>query len=242
MESVLLFSGGFDSMLLEWRVNPDKLLYVNMGTVYAQREIESLQKLPERYKRKLIIKDLPLTEFEHADSCIPYRNLLLITVALQYAPKVYMGLTGQDVYADCSDTFLNKVRSLFRYLNTDVEHTPFRDSKFRIEVPFNGCTKTTMVEECLKNGMPKELIQGIRTCYSGHSHKGCGTCLPCWNKAVALLNNDIYDDALFDQPISEQMFEDSLAYYEEKWGSQKVNFLHYQDVYNAYKKLQSFRK
>ena len=242
MKSVLLFSGGLDSILLEWKVNPDHLLYVNMGTLYAQREIENLNRLPIRYRNKLIIKDLPLGEFEHSDSCIPYRNLMLIALALQYAPKVYIGLTGQDGYSDCSGTFLNKVRSIFRYLNTDIEHTPFGQSIFKIEAPFRGYTKTAMIAECLKTGMPKELIQNTRTCYSGCSKKGCGVCLPCWNKAVALLNNDLYDDSLFDQPISEKMFEDSLNYYEKKWGNRKVEYLHYQDVYNAYKKLQTLRK
>ena len=41
-KKVLLFSGGFDSMLQEWLIKPDILLYVDMRTSYSDREIEEI--------------------------------------------------------------------------------------------------------------------------------------------------------------------------------------------------------
>lgn len=48
-KKILLFSGGFDSMLQEWLIRPDLLLYVDMKTSYAEREIEALKRLPPYY-------------------------------------------------------------------------------------------------------------------------------------------------------------------------------------------------
>ena len=83
-KKVLLFSGGFDSCLQEWLVKPDVLLYVDMKTSYSEREIEALQRLPKHYKERLIIKELPLGEYERENKYLPYRNLILGTIAMQY--------------------------------------------------------------------------------------------------------------------------------------------------------------
>lgn len=64
-----------------------------------------------------------------------------------------------------------------------------------------------MVAMCLASGMDKEFIQNIRTCYDSQSHKGCGKCRPCLNKAVALINNNIYQPGLFDEEITYESIE-----------------------------------
>lgn len=242
-KKILLFSGGFDSVLLEWKIKPDILLYVDMHTKYAQREIEHIKSLPPYYTDRVIIKDLPLGEYEKSDSFLPYRNLILISIALQYAPKVYLGFTGQDNSLDCKEVFINKASSLFRYLNKDNKDRMDWDEKdFSIKAPFKDLTKSEMVRECLNSGMPPEWIQKTRTCYSGDSKKGCGLCLPCWNKAVALLNNDLYYEELFDNPIDMNIFQKSFDFYEKEWGKDKVNQKHYKEVVRAFKMLRQIRK
>ena len=85
--------------------------------------------------------------------------------------------------------------------------------------------------------MPTEWIQNIRTCYSSTSEKGCGLCLPCWNKAVALLNNGIFSKDLFDHEISDNLFNQSFDFYEKTWGKDKFTQPHYKEVVRAYKLL-----
>lgn len=242
-KKILLFSGGLDSTLLEWVVKPDILLYVNLHTSYSEREVEHLQTLSPYYKDRLVIKDLPMGEYEKADKFFPYRNLLLTLVALQYAPKVYLGFTYQDNCFDCKEPFIKKATAVLNYLNLDCENfLDWSADDFSLEAPFRYLTKSEMVAQCLRKGMPAEQIQTIRTCYNSESKIGCGSCNPCWNKAVALINNGIYTDGLFDHELDMSIFDKSFSFYEKNWGRNKNSCKHYKEVVNAYTLLRQAGK
>lgn len=237
-KKILLFSGGLDSVLLDWKVKADILLYVNMKTSYSAAEIRQIENLPPYYTDRLILKELPIGEYEMKDKFLPYRNLLLIGIALQYAPKVYLGFTGQDNSRDCQLPFLKRANSLYRMLSKDnKDRMEWNYSDVSINAPYRSFTKSEMVSDCLKLGMPAEWIQRTRTCYSSVSEKGCGECLPCWNKAVALLNNNLFDKDLFDHEISDDLFKASFEFYEKTWGKDKFIQPHYNEVVRAYKLL-----
>lgn len=205
-KKVLLFSGGFDSKLQEWLISPDVLLYVDMKTSYSDAELKELQKLPSHYKDRLVIKELPLGEYERANKYLPYRNLILGTIAMQYGQHVYFGFNYKDDAPDKDHIFIDKTMNLFRHLNKNcLGDMGWSNRNFSFSAPFKKYTKTEMVRLCLKKGMPTELIQNTRSCYDGVSEKGCGKCVVCANKAVALLNNGIYKDSLFDTPITEEL-------------------------------------
>lgn len=215
-KKVLLFSGGFDSQLQEWLIKPNILLYVDMKTSYSEREIEALHRLPSYYTDRLIIKELPLGEYERENKYLPYRNLILGTIGMEYGQHVYFGFNYNDTAPDKDRMFIDKTNSLFRHLNVNcMADMNWSTPNFSFNAPFLGLTKTGMVSECLKKGMPVEWIQNIRTCYSGMSHKGCGLCGPCLSKAVALLNNDIFVEGLFDEEITVEKLEKRLLYAEE---------------------------
>lgn len=210
-KKVLLFSGGFDSMLQEWLIKPDVLLYVDMKTSYSQREIEALQLLPDSYKQRLIIKELPLGEYERENKYLPYRNLMLGTIAMQYGQHVYFGFNNEDWASDKDTIFLDKTTSLFRHLNERaMGDMGWSSNRFSFNAPFKKYTKAEMVREALKAGMPVELIQHTRSCYDGVSKIGCGECNVCVNRAIALLLNDIYTPELFDHPITVEQLEKRL--------------------------------
>lgn len=207
-KKVLLFSGGFDSMLQEWLIKPDVLLYVDMKTSYSEREIEALQLLPTSYKERLIIKELPLGEYERDNKYLPYRNLILGAIAMQYGQHVYFGFNNEDWASDKDTIFLDKTTSLFKHLNERaVWDMGWDNFNFSFNAPFKKYSKTEMVREALKAGMPVELIQQTRSCYDGESKIGCGICNVCVNKAIALLLNDIYSPELFDHPITLEQIE-----------------------------------
>lgn len=202
-KSVLLFSGGFDSMLQEWLIHPDVLLYVDMKTSYSEREIEFLRTLPAYYTERLIIKELPIGEYERENKYLPYRNLLLATIAMQYGQHVYFGFNSADNAPDKDDVFLKRMTTLFRHLNKQcVWDMGWDNKKFSFSAPFTHLTKSEMVKQVLADGMSPEQVQGIRSCYSSESKKGCGVCRPCVKRAVALINNGLYEDRLFDHPIT----------------------------------------
>ena len=202
-KKVLLFSGGLDSRLQEWLIKPDVLLYVDMKTSYSDAELRELRNLSSYYKDRLVIKEVPLGEYERENKYLPYRNLILGTIAMQYGQHVYFGFTYKDNAPDKDHVFLDKTTSLFRHLNKNcLGDMGWDNNHFSFNAPFKKYTKTEMVSLCIKNGMPIEDIQSIRSCYDGVSEKGCGKCSVCLNKAVALLNNGIYDDTLFDSKIT----------------------------------------
>jgi 7-cyano-7-deazaguanine synthase in queuosine biosynthesis len=212
-KKVQLFSGGFDSVLQEWMINPDILLYVDMHTSYSQRELEALDRLPARYQRKLVIKDLPLGEYERENKYLPYRNLILGTIAMEYGQHVYFGFNKTDDAPDKDTVFISRLTRLFEHLNINcMGDMGWKNQNFSFEAPFQNYTKTEMVGLCLRNGMPKDVIQHIRSCYDGESKQGCGVCNVCLNKAVALINNGIFEPGLFDEEITLDVLKNHLEY------------------------------
>ena len=202
-KKVLLFSGGLDSRLQEWLIKPDILLYVDMKTSYSDAELRELQKLPKYYTNRLTVKELPIGEYERENKYLPYRNLLLGTIAMEYGQHVYFGFTYKDNAPDKDYVFIDKLNSMFRHLNKNcVCDMGWCSREFGFYAPFKKYTKSEMMAKCIKAGMPLEYIQHTRSCYDGVSEKGCGECSVCLNKAVALLNNNIYSDDLFDTPVT----------------------------------------
>ena len=210
-KKVLLFSGGFDSRLQEWLIKPDVLLYVDMKTSYSERELEELERLSPYYEDRLIIKELPLGEYERENKYLPYRNLLLGTIAMEYGQHIYFGFNAKDDAPDKDELFLRRTTTLFRHLNKNcIDDMGWENNHFSFNAPYKDKTKTEMVAMCLEAGMSADEIKHIRTCYDGDSHIGCGVCGPCYNKAVALLNNGIYEDSLFDKPLTDKRLREAI--------------------------------
>lgn len=240
-KKVLLFSGGFDSMLQEWLLKPDVLLYVDMKTSYSQREIEALDLLPQSYKDRLIIKECPIGEYERENKYLPYRNLILGTIGMQYGQHVYFGFNVFDDAPDKDRVYMDKVNSLFRHLNKNcIGDMGWENNRFGFYAPFQKYSKTDLVRKCLESGMSGELIKHIRSCYSGTSEIGCGVCRVCFNKAVALLNNDLYEDCLFDKPITEEDFDYTYQLIKEEPDAYPKKYIY--EVNKARAKLRQVKK
>ena len=215
-KKVLLFSGGFDSTLQEFLLKPDILLYVDMHTPYSELEKEYLKTLPKYYTDKLIIKDLPLGEYERENMYLPYRNLILGTIAMEYGQHIYFGFNAMDDAPDKDEIFLKRLNSLFKHLNKNcIWDMNWENRHFGFYAPFKNMTKTQMVHKCLQEGMDPNIIKHIRSCYSGTSTIGCGDCNVCVARAVALLNNGLYEDSLFDVPLTEKRLTKSINYAKE---------------------------
>lgn len=214
-------------MLQEWLIKPDVLLYVDMKTSYSQRELEALDRLPDSYKNRLVIKEIPLGEYERENKYLPYRNLILGTIAMEYGQHIYFGFNYADDAPDKDRMFLDKITSLFRHLNVNaVWDMDWDNNNFSFNAPFQKYTKTEMVRQCLATGMPADIIRNIRSCYDGVSEIGCGVCPVCINKAVALVNNGLSIEGLFDKPITSEVLLDRLNYITENAESYKKKYIY----------------
>ena len=193
MSDVLLFSGGMDSFMA-WRLlGHPRCLYVALDHRYQFRELETIQVLTELTKRLPqsldveIINRLSLGDLEQPDGFIPLRNLLLAACAtLSGASTVYLGGLRGESSRDKSRRFFRDASRLLTFL----EGRPVQ-----VQAPFRHMTKTQLVRTYLRRfpDGPFALL-ATRSCYAEFSMQdvvGCGRCMACFRRWVAMTNNGI---------------------------------------------------
>lgn len=196
-KTVLLFSGGMDSLIAAWLLKPDILLMLWHGQRYEGVEARGLASL----RRASLLPEGPclmesralsLGEFEREDAIIPLRNLLFVAIAAQYGEDVYMAAVSGDRSLDKSPEFFRRSGDLLTYLFGEQHWCVARD--VRVHAPYLAQTKTEMVRQYLAAGCPAEALLASTSCYDlaeVRMARGCGTCKPCFRKWVALRNNGI---------------------------------------------------
>lgn len=192
-KSVLLFSGGMDSLIMNYLLKPDILLFISHGNKYQDVEMRQLKKLADKKiidKKKLRIFPIGnwLGSFERDDAIIPNRNLYFITIATHFGEKIYLGSVFGDRSKDKSRPFFRKCENMFDYLFQEQHWCKGRT--FSISASFKDFTKTQLVKKYLKEGGDGEHLKISYSCYEGKK-KPCGWCKPCFRKWVALINNKI---------------------------------------------------
>lgn len=197
-KTVLLFSGGMDSVMYNKLLNPDILLYIKHGNKYENEEIARLEKVAEG--KLTICNNFNLKEFERDDAIIPNRNLYFITLATHYGENILLGSVYGDRTLDKSLEFYAKLQDVFNYLFQEQHWCEART--FHIDSPFKSYTKTELLRRYLQEGYDIDLILESYSCYEGKK-KQCGWCKPCFRKWVALQNNNINTDGYFKNKPSE---------------------------------------
>lgn len=191
MNSVLLFSGGLDSLIL-WKLYNPHPVYVAYGHKYQKFELDSIHRLSlldPCLQTTILYNRLAIGDLEKADGHIPLRNLLLIsTVAAVLEPQsVMIGALLGESSTDKSRWFLgNTSRSLSVQLGR----------RFRVIAPARSMTKFSLVRKYLLTFGRTEhsvtLLKGARSCYSELEHP-CGRCMACFRRWVAMSLNGIYE-------------------------------------------------
>lgn len=186
---VLLYSGGMDSWCLRHLWQPDVCLYVDMGTLYADEELATLD------ADVVVLDAKALGQWEHANAIIPLRNLLLVTLAAQYggnegSVQVAMAATAGDRSLDKSPPFAHRASELLTWLWSPQWWTPGK--AVDVVLPVKDLTKAELVGRYLAaGGDPQALLRSF-SCYTPTLHgKPCGACKPCARRWVALACNGI---------------------------------------------------
>jgi len=203
--TVLLFSGGLDSYITAKLFNPDILLYMSIGSKYADKEIANLRKLDIPQDRLVIDNRLNLSDVELENSIVPLRNLFFALNGLFYRNKVMLAATKGDTTKDKDERFMKLFNLMAEHLVTeekDDKTFPWKKDGFKPELtlPIKHLTKTELVGEYLRNGFKPEGIWNTISCYSA-TQRECGACKTCFRKAVALINNNIYKPEIFEKAI-----------------------------------------
>lgn len=204
MANVLLYSTGLDSELYRLLENPDKLLFFKSGARYEKFEVNQLQSFKNRgllTGHELFVDDtLNFKVLEKANSIVPMRNIFYLLRALEYAEDVLIGVTYYDLHYDKQPDVLGALVSFVQnyYYYREVPET-WDDVRPHILTPYRDLTKGELLKEAISRGIDCSHIPTLRTCYDGHSEKGCGRCKSCVAKAIALAVNGLFKPEYFDE-------------------------------------------
>ena len=198
-KSVLLFSGGMDSLMINSLLKPDILLNVSMNSTYDDRERETFPNLISEFEELIYLdRELDLARYERDDAIVPNRNAHLVLLASHYGETIWLGSVSGDRSFDKDEIFYNHMETLLNHMWQKQHWTEER--RFTVSSPFKDRTKTDLVEEYLmKGGSEEELLQSY-SCYEGEE-KHCGHCKACFRKWVALENNGIITGVEYWQKV-----------------------------------------
>lgn len=205
MAKVLLYSSGLDSELYRLLEEPDKLLFFKSGARYEHLEVEQLKKFQQNgllKNHEVIIDDtLNFNKLEQSNSIVPMRNIFYILRALDYAQNVFIGVTYYDLHYDKQPDVIGALLSFVQsyYYFREVPPTWDEGPRPNIVIPYRDLTKGELLKFAIDNGKDVSHIPTLRTCYDGHSKKGCGKCKSCVAKAIALSVNGLFKPEYFDQ-------------------------------------------
>lgn len=199
-KGVILVSGGLDSTTLMYQFVKQGVefipLFINYGQHCAAHELETLrQVIPAQYADKIEIidvssiykysqsrfikaADLWKDEVKAEDLYIPYRNVLLLTIAASFAQtlgldKVYSAFINSNhaKEIDCSSEFFNKLEGLLSEYGS-----------VKIEMPFRNMTKYDVA----KLGIELKAPIGQTFSCQASPVVPCGACPNCVDRLNAL--------------------------------------------------------
>ena len=106
-DRILLFSGGIDSFCAYHYLQKPAILYFDLQTKYAQKEMKRvLEIVPET----IIDTSLDLdTREQEGTAYVPFRNLLLAAQAVHYADVVYIVGVKDDQVSDKNKQIFKKM-------------------------------------------------------------------------------------------------------------------------------------
>ena len=188
--TVLLYSGGMDSLMIDYLLKPNLLLNISTNSAYDERERKSFpESVYEEGKDIIYLNDvLNLRDYERDDAIVPNRNAYLILLASHYGETIWLGSVHGDRSFDKDEAFYGHMETLLNHMWQEQHWTEERN--FTISSPFKDRTKTELVTEYLdKGGMMKYLLTSY-SCYEGEEQH-CGQCKACFRNWVSLENNAI---------------------------------------------------
>jgi len=193
-KEVLLFSGGMDSLIYAWLLQPDLLLYIPTGARYENTEswwVSQLlfqNMLPQKSEFLTLGGALDLGRYERDDLIVPNRNAHLVLLASHYADTIYLASVYGDRSTDKDEGFYELMAGLLTHMWQAQHWTAAR--RFKIDAPFKDATKRELVKLYLEDGGNPDALRISYSCYRGE-RKHCGVCKPCFRKRVALELNGI---------------------------------------------------
>lgn len=195
----VLTSGGLDSYVAyryAQHMNLDpKLVFVDYGQPYLQKEIDSLVVTGLWDEAVKVKADCAHPHLDNVPTVTQQevfgRNLLLAYYGALVAPEVWMIAlsteTGAQTVRDKQPEFFHMTSALLSFILRG------RQPETVVKSPFAHMTKTDEVELALKIGITQDEIRATSSCYDPVV-RNCGVCSTCSKRAIALVNNGMWED------------------------------------------------
>ncbi len=201
MKAVCLLSGGMDSSTLAYlaksRGYEILALHFNYGQRTQAKELESAKKIAglldaEAFveidlgyftkfgassltDRAIAVEEFDPERVHMPNTYVPFRNANLLSIATSFAEArgadgIFIGVQSLDYsgYPDCRPEFISAFQ---RVIDLGTKDT----TKIALFVPFIHMTKTDILREGIRLGVPYEHTW---SCYRNEG-KACGTCGSC---------------------------------------------------------------
>lgn len=214
MESIILLSGGLDSLvslgLTKNQYNVSLALTFDYGQKSVKKEIEASRKICEFYNLAHKVLSLPwLQEITHtalvsdykipvknelknpnhsADTVwVPNRNGLFLNIAAAFADAENYDYIIIGANKEEGETFSDNTKEFIESVNNEFIFSTHK--KTRVAAPLINCQKYDIVKLAVENQIPLQLVW---SCYGGNE-KHCGECESCTRLKRALnANNDTH--------------------------------------------------
>jgi 7-cyano-7-deazaguanine synthase len=201
MKAVCLLSGGMDSSTLAYlarsRGYEILALHLNYGQRTERKELLCARKIAgllnakvfveinlEYFARfgtssltdeKIVVEEYDADREQIPNTYVPFRNANLLSIATSFAEAqgadaIFIGVQSLDYsgYPDCRPQFIEAFQKVIDLGTKDT-------TKITLFAPFITMTKTDILKEGLKLGVPYEHTW---SCYRNGA-KACGTCGSC---------------------------------------------------------------
>lgn len=192
-DSVILFSGGMDSLIAwEYLGRPDRL-YVRLGHRYEAEEYEVVKRFIAKNQGKINVLDLRSVggSFEEDDATIPLRNMYLVMLAanMGYSNIYLVAQKEEQSIPDRSKRFFEDASRTLTFL---------MGREITVSTPFLDKDKVEMVRWYIDNLKNMESLEDTWACYSPVragllKREPCGNCPACFRRFNALILNGYHE-------------------------------------------------
>lgn len=189
MKTILLLSGGLDSVALLYHLNGCKCGLRCLGFNYGQRHVAELRlakehcgrlgvpfSIIELYRLDGLFARSTLTDGE-GSKIIPNRNAVFVHIAASIAASTGFDTVAIGCNADDRKDFPDCRKEFLKTLNESLDKA---ETGVQLIAPFGGMTKRQIVQLANENGWP---VKDSLSCYIGTN---CGKCDACKQRREAL--------------------------------------------------------
>lgn len=182
-----MYSGGLDAYAVDKLCEPDKKVFVQMGTDESKEESALLAVNGDDVE---VVQAEFISQFERDNKVIPYRNTLLTLIGAQYGTEVMLGATQGDG-KDTADTTTPWAGTVTAMLQQHVGPHRAQETAPKVSLPVKSYTKAELVDRLVyEKDIPMgDILTETKSCHYGGTDQGCGECFGCVRRFVAFAKN-----------------------------------------------------